>query len=102
MIESDDTLSFFFSTNDFATTATFAPFIGPEVTITGILDNPYLAADAGGIVEFSSTSPTFMTKTSDLPDLAYGDTLEIGSTTYMIREIMPDGTGITTLALEEQ
>ena len=99
-VETDDTLDTFFSVNDFGVEATFEPFIGSAVTVTGIFDNPYLAADAGGMVEFTATSPTFVTKTSSLPDIDYGDALTIDGKDYVIKEIMPDGTGMTTLSLE--
>lgn len=102
MIETDDVLGFFFSTNDFGTEATYTPLGGSSMSLVGIFDNPYLAADAGGIVEFNATSPTFMATTKSLLGVSYGDEIEINSVTYMVREVMPDGTGMTTLALEEQ
>lgn len=101
-IETDDTQAFFFTVNDFGTSATFTPSGGSASTIVGIFDNPYLGADAGGMVEFSATSPTFTARDVDFPGVAHGDELVIGATTYLIREVMPDGTGITTVMLEEQ
>lgn len=101
-IETDDVRDFFFSINDFGVEVIYTPDGGSPSTVTGIFDNPYLAADAGGFVEFTATSPTFITRTSAITGVAYGDTLTIDSVTYLIREVMPDGTGMTTLALEEQ
>lgn len=101
-IETDDSLAFFFTTNDFGTDATFTPVGGSPSNIVGVFDNPYLGADAGGMVEFSATSPTFTARDVDFTGAAHGDELVIGSTTYIIREVMPDGTGITTVMLEEQ
>lgn len=101
-IETDNTLDFFLNINDFGIEVTYTPDGGTSRTVTGIFDNPYLAADAGGIVEFNASSPTFMTRTSAITGASYGDELVIDSVTYVIREVMPDGTGMTTLALEEQ
>jgi len=101
-IENADSLAFFFTTNDFGTDATFTPAGGAARAIVGVFDNPYLGADAGGMVEFSATSPTFTARDVDFPGVAHGDQLVIDATTYLIREVMPDGTGITTVMLEEQ
>lgn len=101
-IETDDSLAFFFTTNDFGTDATFTPAGGSPSAIVGVFDNPYLGADAGGMVEFSATSPTFTARDVDFTGAAHGDELVISGTTYIIREVMPDGTGITTVMLEEQ
>ena len=101
-IETDDTLAFFFTTNDFGTDATSTLAGGSPSAIVGVFANPYLGADAGGMVEFSATSPTFTARDADFPGVSHGDTLVIGGTSYLIREVMPDGTGITTVMLEEQ
>jgi len=101
-IENADSLAFFFTTNDFGTDAVFTPAGGSASAIVGVFDNPYIGADAGGMVEFSATSPTFTARDVDFPGVAHGDQLVIGGATYLIREVMPDGTGITTVMLEEQ
>jgi hypothetical protein len=102
MIENSDTLAFFFTTSDFGTTATITQSNGSSCDVVGIYDNPYLSASAGGMVEFSSTSPTFTARTVDFTGVAYGDEVEVGGKSYLVIEVMPDGTGITTLTLEEQ
>lgn len=101
-LENDITLGFFFNTNEFGTKATWTPNNGGPMDVVGIYDDPYISASAGGMVEFSATSPTFMAKTSDFNGVAYGDALEVGSKSYLVIEVMPDGTGMTTLTLEEQ
>lgn len=101
-VENDDTLAFFLSTNDFAVDATYTPVGGSATTVSGIYDDPYLAASAGGMVEFTATSPTFLAKTSDFTGATYGASLVVSGKTYAVVEVMPDGTGMTTLMLEEQ
>ena len=101
-LENDATLGFFFSVNEFGTEAKWKQSGSSYVKVVGIYDDPYISASAGGMVEFSATSPTFMAKTSDFNGVAYGDALEVGSKSYLVIEVMPDGTGMTTLTLEEQ
>jgi hypothetical protein len=69
---------------------------GGEVTV--IFDNEFAAAvpiDA----EIETASPKAYGRTSDLEDLAHDDTIEIRGTTYYVKGIHPDGTGMTTLIL---
>jgi len=74
---------------------------GVESTLTGIFDNQYFAADTGiSGVAFAESNPTFLGRTEDFTDIRYGDRLEIGAVVWVIREIMPDGTGFTELTLE--
>ena len=41
----------------------------------------------------------FTCKTSDVSDATFNDTLVIDSTTYYIKELLPDGTGVTRITL---
>lgn len=69
-------------------------------TIEGILDNAYEDVAAGGPVPFAMSHPHFSCRTTDVPGVARGDTLTIGTVIYTIRNIEPDGTGLTVLMLE--
>lgn len=85
----------------FGVAATHINEYGIESALTGIFDNPYFAADPGiGSVAFAESNPTFTGRTADFTDIRYGDRLEINAVTWTIREIMPDGTGLTELTLE--
>jgi polygalacturonase len=87
-------LSPFFQTADFATTAALN-----SIAVDGIFDAQYYGAlnDV-----FESAKPAFTCAVSDVPTVAQGDTLVIGSTTYKVRNLQPDGTGIMVLILEKQ
>lgn len=85
----------------FAIAATHINEYGIESTVNGIFDNQYFAANSGmGSVAFAESNPIFTGETADFTDIRYGDRLEINSVTWIIREIMPDGTGFTELTLE--
>jgi hypothetical protein len=86
-------LSPFFSTSDFAVTATLA-----GVTVTGIFDASYYEA----LSDVQGRQPVFSLPTSSAPSAAHGQALVIGARTYKVRGVEPDGTGITVLRLEEQ
>lgn len=86
-------LSPFFSTSDFAVTATLA-----GATVTGIFDAAYFET----LGEVEGRQPMFMLPTSSAPTVAHGQSLVIGAKTYKVRGVQPDGTGITLLRLEEQ
>ena len=68
------------------------------VPVRGILD---MASALGGLgVGMSSTGPRFILASSDVPDEPVGRTLSSGGVEYTIVEHDPDGTGVSTLALE--
>ena len=83
--------------NDFSIAATYN-----SGTVRGIFDNQYSSVDAGGEVDFASSDPTVSCETSDVSAAVEGETITISGTNYTIREVMPDGTGMTELVLEEQ
>jgi hypothetical protein len=86
-------LSPFFSTDDFAVSATLN-----GVAVTGIFDAGYL--EAFGEVE--GRQPAFTLPTASASAAAHGQSLVIGVTTYKVRGVEPDGTGVTLLRLEKQ
>jgi len=85
-------LDVFLDTDDFATEATIN-----SATVLGILGNEFVQVD---FVE--SSKPAFECKSSDITGIAHGDTVTVGSDSYKVRGIQPDGTGMTKLILELQ
>ena len=50
-------------------------------------------------VGVDSSAPSALARTSDVPNIAQGDTLLISETTYTVVEIQLDGEGMTGLRL---
>ncbi len=63
--------------------------------ISGIFDNG--AANALNII---GSDPKLVCQSADVSALTFGSTLSIQGVAYTVRQIMPDGSGITTLMLE--
>lgn len=99
-IEGDTERAIFFSTSDFADAGTYTPSGGSASTVNGIFDQDYSLADLGASVGIGSNDPRFVCATSDVSSAASGDQLVVKSTTYTVRSVEDDGTGITTLVLE--
>ncbi|MDA7514351.1 hypothetical protein N8508_01020 [bacterium] len=91
---------------DFGVSCTGRPVFGQPTTFTAIYDARHALEDAGGFVSFSVDQPRLTCIASDISTLSEGDTVTVpvdgNNTDYTIRLVMPDGTGITELALEKQ
>lgn len=91
---------------DFGVACTGSPTGGGSVSFTAIYDAQHALEEAGGFVAFSLDQPRLTCISSQISSLAEGDTVTVPvdsvNTDYTIRVIMPDGTGITELALEKQ
>jgi hypothetical protein len=96
-VETDTERAIFVEVDDFAVAATYN-----GGTVNGIFDKEYLELDSGGSVAFAINQPRFVCRTSDVSDAADGDSITISGTSYVIRVVQDDGTGMTTLVLEEQ
>ncbi|MAR56937.1 MAG: hypothetical protein CMM93_07115 [Rickettsiales bacterium] len=93
--------SVFFNADGFGEEFTYYPNIGSPVTLMGIFDNAYFAA--AGEVAIASNQPQLVYETAKLNEKpAYGERITIKDKDYVIVGIQPDGTGTTSLALEEQ
>lgn len=90
----------FVSANDWGVEATY-PKSKFRKTISGIFDNDFVEVEAGG-VPFAMQQPRFLAPTADVATIAEGDTLIITGTTYVVRVVQADGTGMTNLVLEKQ
>jgi hypothetical protein len=86
-------LAAFFDTDGFAVSATLA-----GVSVRGIFDNEYYEP----MNEVQGASPVFTLPTASASSAAHGQSLVIGATTYKVRGVEPDGTGVTRLRLEKQ
>ena len=98
-LESSSDLSNFFITDEHAVSATYTVQGGSPATVKGIFENDYYE-DASGEVGLESSQPQFTCKTTDVSSASNGDTLVVSSTTYTVRSVQNDGTGITLLILE--
>lgn len=92
----------FFGTDDFAslcadfgTAATFG-----STAIVGILDRGFAAAQTGMLAGVEGARITFLCAVADVPGVAHGSALVIDGTSYTVRGVQPDGTGVVTLILQ--
>ncbi len=100
-VETDDERAIFFGVDDFGSAASVT--INSTTTqVAGIFDDDYQDVDAGGMVGFATSSPTFHARTSDLTGIEEGDTLTVNAQNFVVRVVMDDGTGLTMLQLERQ
>ena len=72
---------------------------GTTATITALLRNEYLEVEVEGEVGVESSAPFAWARTSDVPNIAQGNTLQISGTTYTVVEIQQEGEGMTDLRL---
>tara|TARA_R100000781_G_scaffold92560_1_gene57402 strand:+ start:1048 stop:1356 length:309 start_codon:yes stop_codon:yes gene_type:complete len=72
---------------------------GSSSTITALLKNEYSLEDVGGEVGVETSTPVAIVRSSDVNNVAQGDTIAISGTTYTIVEVQPDGEGMTNLRL---
>lgn len=67
--------------------------------VRGIFDN----ASASGLNNMMlGSNPTFTLATASVSSSSRGKTLVVGAVSYTVREVKPDGTGMTLLELEAQ
>ena len=99
-VEADTERAVLLSTSDFGSVATYTPSGGSGSSINGVFDNGDGLVDIGGRVGVTAGDPQFVCRTSDVASAAEGDALVTGSTNYTIRDVIDDGTGMTTLMLE--
>jgi hypothetical protein len=86
---------------DFSRSVKYTPTGGEASTIDALYDAPGSVIAMPGGVGIQVVSPQVIVKDSDIPNILMGDTVVVGSTTYYVRGITPDGEGFTTLVLSE-
>jgi hypothetical protein len=85
---------------DFGEVVRYSPDGLSSCEIMGIFDNTYEEIEVGGSVPFAASQPRLLVKTSDVTGISEGDTIHFRDLDYVVRVVMPDGTGMTELALE--
>ena len=98
-VETDDMRLQFLK--DFGVTdATFSDTTdGTIATITALFRNENREVEDEGEVGVESSAPSALARTSDVSNIAQGDTLLISGTTYTVVEVRLDGGGMTDLKL---
>ena len=89
----EDLAAYFDTTSWFAQSATL-----DGVTVAGIFDSPYLQAFDG----IASAAPSFTLPSTSAASATSASVLVLAGTSYRVRSVQPDGTGISTLVLERQ
>lgn len=89
-------LGIFFNLEEFAVKAVWK---GTK-EVAAIFEDPFTAAGAAG-AEVESSAPVAHVRTADVSGIAQGDTFKIGTVTYTIIGVQPDGTGVTRLILSQ-
>lgn len=70
----------------------------------GVPDTGHKAFDpaGGGFgLALSGASPQFVCQSADVADLVQGEAVLIGDTRYVVREVQPDGEGVTKVVLRQ-
>lgn len=87
----------FFDLDDFAVCAVWKDDnANVKGNVKGQFRNEFVDA-----LNVESQTPTFQCRASDISGIANGHTMTIDSTDYTVYVKQPDGTGVTTLILEE-
>ncbi len=75
--------------------------VGSEVEIQALFSNGYQALNQGGNVDVSSSLPYLLVKSADVEVLGIAMNTRIlaGGQEWLVREVQPDGTGMTRLPL---
>lgn len=109
-VESADDRAVFVNPDDFGVTTTYG---AGAVPLDALLDNEFFAASLGLQVDIEGSRPRIIYRSADLVaagGAAHGDSLTVLSCphlpalqgAYKVREIHPDGTGMTELVIERQ
>lgn len=90
----------FFDTGDFAVVATYTPAGGSPVSIKVVFDSPFAITELEGI-QYQNTDPVAHCRTVDVANATEEATLVIEGVTYKVKEVQPDGGGVTNLVLSK-
>lgn len=91
-------LSLFLSADEFGVVATATTRYGEVVQFQVIFDNGY-GAQFGGLAD--ATQPTAQARSVDVADLVQGCAVSIGADDWVVTDLQPDGTGMTTVLLRK-
>lgn len=89
-----------FSTDDFAQAATFwaTSGSGAGTTVSVVFDSGELLASFGES-SFDDQLTYIYVQDSEVPSISHSSVFLISGTVYFVREINPDGTGVSTIKL---
>jgi hypothetical protein len=87
----------FFDASDFATAATLT--VGAVVTTIYVIFDSAFALTQAGDLGVQNLAPMATCRSSDVVGVSRSSTLAIAGTTYKVREVQDDGTGVTMLIL---
>lgn len=94
----EEDLSLFLSADEFGVAATATTRFGEVVQFQVIFDNGY-GAQFGGLAD--ATQPTAQARSVDVADLVQGCAVSIGADDWVVTDLQPDGTGMTTVLLRK-
>ena len=95
MIDFDADGGAFLSTGDFGVEATD---VKTNCKFVGIFDNDFQSFNND--IELSGSTPAFLCRTVDIPNLKQDDVIKINDISYTVRDTEPDGTGMTQVILK--
>ena len=91
ILGNEDLLTFF-DVSEFGESLTFG-----STAVLGIFSNDYIEN-----LDIQGTVPQFICRTADADNIAIDASMTRATVTYLVKIKESDGTGITTLVLEEQ
>lgn len=100
-IESADDLSDFFAVDDFAIAAVITLADNSTINVIGVFEAPEASRNITSMTDVITPAPTFLCPSSDVVGVEEGDTFTADGDEYRVRGVMSDGTGVTSLVLEE-
>ena len=89
----------FFDINDGSVVANITLDDNSVIEVIGDFGNEYYAFEGIDGTVINSSKPKFICPSQNVSNVKKQNIIQIGSVSYKIAEIEPDGTGITTLIL---
>ncbi|HHD7442496.1 TPA: head-tail joining protein [Citrobacter braakii] len=72
-----------------------------EINIEAVFDNPYARVDIPGGGKITTSEPSFTAHDRDITELQKKDTVSIQDIVWYVKELQPDGSGITRVFLSK-
>jgi len=100
-LESADDLGDFFDVLDFSIAATITRADGVILNVIGVFEAPEASRNITAMTDVITPAPTFLCPSADAEGVAEGDAFASDEGNYTVRGVIKDGTGITSLVLED-